>query len=475
MTTRIRLANSSERRGLIISGTHTSVGKSSISIGLMRLFTRLGHKVTPFKIGPDFIDPGHHARACGRQGYNLDSWMCSKSYLKSLFEQTQIGGDLSIIEGVMGLFDGAYSKKETGTTAEIAKNLKLPVILVFDGSTMARSAAALVKGYCEFDNELNILGVIANRVNSPGHAKILRDAIQYHTGIKFLGYLPQRKELEIPSRYLGLHQNHETHDKLYELWADHIERHLNVKELLDLNKTSRKKGPAPSSTLLSRWNIKKASKEFCVAVARDEAFPFIYQDTLDFFQHCGGSVKFFSPLVDSKLPEGIDWIYIPGGYPEIFAKKLSVNKSLNKEIFDFGKSGNLIVGECGGLMYLGKSLIDQSGEPHKMVGLFDFSTTVEKKKLAIGYRKLHFQPSPSSSSISISGHEFHYASFLKNNETPIMTSRERSKRIEILDGFSNQNCFGFFTHIYWGTSLNWFRFLLKIIQGKYSNEKKSRL
>ena len=176
--------------GLIISGTTSDVGKSSVAMGLMRLFKRKGYRVQPFKVGPDYIDPTHHVRACELPAYNLDSWMSTENYVKKLYYEKSRSADVAIVEGVMGLFDGAHPKQDRGSTAEVAKLLDLPVLLVIDGQAMARSAAALVQGFTNFDPNIRIAGVIANRVNHPGHSKILKSAIEHYTSAKYLGYLP---------------------------------------------------------------------------------------------------------------------------------------------------------------------------------------------------------------------------------------------------------------------------------------------
>lgn len=286
-------------KGLIISGTHTSVGKSSITVGLMRCLRNRGHSVKPFKAGPDYIDPGHHRAASGNPSYNLDSWMCPPEYIKDLFSDTVSAGDICVIEGVMGLFDGAHSTKATGSTAEIAHLLGIPILLVIDGSMMARSAAALVQGFTQFDKNLKVIGVIANRVNSPGHGKILKEAIEHYTTAKFLGYLPHQDDLTIPDRHLGLHMTHEQEPRLYENWASHIEQHLDVDRLLHALPLKNLTQPPSSVSVPLRWRHSFERKPFCVAIARDEAFQFIYQDTLDLIRHYGGTIQYFSTLTDS--------------------------------------------------------------------------------------------------------------------------------------------------------------------------------
>lgn len=458
-------ASSQSVSGLIVSGTASDVGKSSIAIGLMRLFKRKGLQVQPFKVGPDYIDPSHHVRACGRPSYNLDSWMSSRKYIRNLFHERMQGSDVAVVEGVMGLYDGAHPKQDRGSTAEIAKILGLPVLLVIDGRAMARSAAALVNGFLQFDKELQVLGVIANRVDHPGHSRILKNAIEHYTSTRYLGHCPSDPELKIPSRHLGLFLSHEQNGLLYDRWADHIERYVDTGRILREIKKS-KASPTPVKSHRSKcWAGKAAEPVYQVAVAKDASFQFIYQDTLDLFEHFGVRVEFFSPLKDRRLPSHTDWIYFPGGYPELHLKRLASNCNLLSEIRDFAKSAKPIVAECGGMMYLGKAIIDEKGKPHKMAGLFNFSTTMQKKKLTLGYRKFRYEPASGlGKTINLKGHEFHFSGFSENRETPLLKHKTRKNDPDVLDGFRYKNCFALYSHIHWASSPEWLKFILRQVK-----------
>lgn len=425
----------------------------------MRSLKRKGINIKPFKVGPDYIDPSHHARASGTPSYNLDTWMCTPQYIQQLCAEVLGVDGIAVVEGVMGLFDGAYSKKNTASSAEIASILKLPIVLVVDGKAMARSVAALVNGFLQFDPSLDFLGVIANRVNSPGHAKILKDAIEHYTSAKFLGHLPDKPDLKINNRHLGLFQGHEQQDHLYDLWADHIDKHIDINYLLKKTCKVRHTKKTLKSGTARRWKI-KFKKPFTVAIAKDQAFQFVYQDTLDMFLHAGGAIKLFSPLSDHHLPENIDWVYIPGGYPELYAKQLSSNKTMLEQIHQFGKSKKPIVAECGGLMYLGKSVISESSEEHSMAGLFKFSTTMNPKRMTLGYRQLQYRL-PTGENMLIKGHEFHFSSLTNNRESPQM-SQQVSNQVQ--DGYRYKNCIALYTHIYWATSPQWLNFILSLIK-----------
>lgn len=439
-------------KGLIIAGTHSSVGKSSITVGFMRLLMRNDYSIKPFKVGPDYIDPSHHQRACRIPSYNLDTVMCSKRYATGLFNRIMEKKDFAIVEGVMGLHDGASSKSERGSTAEAAKLLELPVILVIDGQAMARSAGALVKGFQMLDPKVKFLGVIANHVQSPGHKKIIKEAIEYHTGIRLLGCLPTDKSLHIPSRHLGLKQGYEQNSLIYDQWADHIENHIDINFI---KKHLKIKKPVRTSKHYKATPLPSITPRFKVAVARDEAFQFIYQDTLDFFERKGGKVTFFSPLRDKKLPDDQDLIYFPGGYPELHLKALTANKQIKTEIVRCFKSGKAIIGECGGLMYLGKTIFDEKGKSFPMVGIFNFSTTLNPKKLTLGYRNLKLDK---ENRLRLTGHEFHYSSFKTNNEPHIAINS--NKNLVIKDGFRKGNALAFYTHIYWGSNEPWLKYIL---------------
>ena len=458
MTKNIKIGH---HQGLVIAGTHSSAGKSSVSMGFMRLLKNHGYSIKPFKVGPDYIDPGHHARASGQPSYNLDTVMCTPKYVKALFSDIMSDGDIAIVEGVMGLHDGASAISEKGSTAEVAKLLNLPVLLVIDGRAMARSAAALVLGYMNLDPKVNIVGVIANNINSDRHAQIIKDAIEHHTSAKLLACLPTSSELSIPSRHLGLHQGIEQKKGIYQKWAKHIESHIDLKLFLKLFKLKKPEQQASSSKLVPRrWRTNPKSVTFNIAVAKDEAFQFIYQDTLDFLSHQGFNIAFFSPLHDLHLPKNMDGYYFPGGYPELHAEALSRNRSMIKDIKKAGLAGIMIIGECGGLMYLGKHITNETGKKFPMVGLFNFDTSLKARKLTLGYRKL--KPTRTTNiKLVLHGHEFHYSAFTMNKEQPKLKNSNPNKKIISNDGFTTKNCHAFYAHIYWAGNKGWLNHLME--------------
>lgn len=453
----------------MISAPASGSGKSSVTCGLMRLLTQQGYTVAPYKTGPDYIDASHHSRACRRPSYNLDSWMCSKQYIASLFRETSRGADIAVAEGVMGLFDGAASRTGKGSTAEIAKLLRLPVILVIDARAMAQSAAAIAKGFAELDPDLPFLGVIANRVNSAGHEKLIKDALTQKTDIPFLGRLPYDAQLKIADRHLGLHTSMEQQEEWYDQWAAHIEKHIDVKTLV--RRARRDVSDLPQlNASKARWASVKP-RPFTVAVARDIAFQFVYQDTLDLFRHYGGTVRFFSPINDKQLPAGTDWVYLPGGYPELHAKSLAKNKRLMAQLRKRIDDGIPVVAECGGLMYLGKDLIDESGKKFNMTGVFDYGVTLHPKKLTLGYRNLK-NVDTDSQQVAMKGHEFHYSQFSVNKESASMMHHPSRTEETIQDGWRRDNCRAFYTHLYWGASPKWLKLILDQVDLKRSQTSK---
>ena len=349
-------------RCLMIAGSHSGVGKTTISLGLMAAFKKRGLKVQGFKVGPDFIDPGHHSRLLGTPSRNLDGWMLSKEYNLATFSQSMCGKDLGIVEGVMGLFDGYDGRSEAGSSAQMAKWLNCPVILVVDASSMARSIAALVHGFQTFDPDLPVEGVIANRVGSQTHTRFLAEAMESFPNIAFLGGLPRIEEITIPERHLGLITSDEDpypiglFDKLAALMEEHLE--LDKLYELPICRVKSKNIPLP----------KVSQSGLRLGVARDEAFCFYYQDNLDLLAHFGADICFFSPVRDSQLPPDLSGLYLGGGYPELFARELGENRSLKIEILAAAQGGMPIFAECGGFMYLTRS-VEVGQRDYPMVGL----------------------------------------------------------------------------------------------------------
>ena len=392
---------------LVIAGTHSGVGKTTIATALIRAFARRGLRVQPFKIGPDFIDPGFHYAASGRVSRNLDGWMLSRNANLDIFARACGDVDLAIIEGVMGLFDGRSATAEDGSTAEMAKWLEAPVLLVADASAMARSAAALVRGFETFDSHLDLAGVLFNRIGGTRHADLLREAVEASCRSTPLGFLPRNEKIALPSRHLGLTMAGEalTPECLDEM-VSWVESHVDLEALLSLAR-EHSRGIAISPLPQTRCCGSKVR----IGLARDSAFCFYYQDNLDLLTECGAELVEFSPISDRELPVEIDGLYLGGGYPELHAAQLSRNEAMLTAIRRFVQAGAPVYAECGGFMYLTEAIVDMNGQDHVMTGLFPTRARMQLRLAALGY----VQPEAVRDELwlrsgeSLRGHQFRYS------------------------------------------------------------------
>jgi cobyrinic acid a,c-diamide synthase len=392
---------------LVIGGTHSGVGKTTVATALMTALSRRGLRVQPFKIGPDFIDPGFHQVACGRVSRNLDGWMLSRAVNLELFARAAADADVAIVEGVMGIFDGRDAASETGSTAEMAKWLNAPVLLVADASAMARSAAALVLGFEDFDPDLCLAGVLFNRVGGARHVELLRAAVAKRCRSDVAGCLPRNEKIALPSRHLGLTMAEEslTPQCLSEM-ASWIESNLNLDRLLEIARDRATAIPAPAPRDATCSTVRAR-----IGVARDRAFCFYYQDNLDLLVRYGAELIPFSPIADAVLPAGIEGLYLGGGYPELHAVELAGNHTMLAAIREFSESDRPVYAECGGFMYLTEAIVDGSGREHPMAGVFPTRARMQPRLAALGY----VQPQPNANAIwaqtceNLRGHEFRYS------------------------------------------------------------------
>lgn len=354
-------------------------------MGLLRALTDRGLHVQPYKCGPDYIDTLFHQMASGRESVNLDTFMASPEHVKQLFEHYSAQADACVVEGAMGLYDGY--EKSRGSAAEIARLLGLPVVLVVDAKSMAYSVAALLHGIKTF-NPINLAGVVFNRVGSESHYRHLLAACE-DVGVQSLGYLPNNPELRMPSRHLGLTlSGREEMEHFICLAAGEVAEHVDVERLMDMGMTQTPDESVDGQT------ASLTSKR--IAVARDEAFNFTYRANIDSLRAMG-EVTFFSPLNDSSLPP-CDLLYLPGGYPELFASELAANSGMRHSIKAYAEQGGRVIAECGGFMYLCSAI-----DGVEMCGVFPFKATMEGARLHLGYRQITLD------GISLRGHEFHYS------------------------------------------------------------------
>jgi cobyrinic acid a,c-diamide synthase len=424
----------SKTKAILIAGTGSGVGKTTIAMGLMATFSRKV-KVQPFKVGPDFIDPTHHTRICGRPSRNLDSFIMGEKGLIETFVRSSKGADFCIIEGAMGLFDG-IDATEIASSAHIAKILKLPVILVINAHGVSRSSAAVVKGFMEFDRDVNIQGIILNNTGSDRHAKLIKDSLtNADIKIPVIGAVPKNKNFSIPSRHLGLEMAHENNNDFAEM-AHFIEQHIDIDAVESIALDFR----TPEFIFKSQHEQIAAK----IGIANDSAFCFYYHDTFDSLKRSGAELVFFSPMSD-KLPQ-VDGLYLGGGYPELFAKELEASNTRN-EIKKGSQDGMPIYGECGALLYLGANI--KTDHTYRMAGVLGSSSRMTGKLQALGYTEAHsIKDSPiAKKGAMIRGHEFHYSTTESDRDARFVYKLSRGKGIfEGKDGLIEHNSMASYMH-----------------------------
>ncbi len=433
----------------VLAGTRSGVGKTTIATGIMGALARRGLRVQPFKCGPDYIDPSYHLMACGVPSRNLDTWLLPHDTALELFGRAAQSSDVAVVEGVMGLYDGHANLTEQGSTAEVAKLLCAPVVLIASAARVARSVAAEVLGFQKFDPSVNIAGVILNGVGSPRHLEFCKPPIEDATGLPVLGYMPRRDDLRVPERHLGLIPTVE--GVVVEEWFDKLT--AQVEETIDLDRLLEVAQQANTHTVVpSAFPAEPQPTIARIAVAQDKAFNFYYQDSLDLLKAWGAELVLFSPLVDDALPDGVGGVYIGGGFPELFARELAANKGMKQSIRDAHADGRRIYAECGGLMYLGETLTDFDGEAHPMVGLITAKSSMSKGRLTLGYREVEALADGSllAKGESVRGHEFHWsvADSPSSATQAAYAVRSQDGRIE---GFCVGNLTASYIHIHMGS------------------------
>ena len=367
---------------ILIAGTNSGVGKTTISLGIMQALTKRNLKVQPYKVGPDYIDPSYHTFITGRYSRNLDSYMLDDEKIKYIVKNSSNDADISVIEGVMGLYDGYGIDLDDCTSSYTSKLLKAPVILVINAKAMATSAAAMVLGYKMLDTNVNIAGVITNNVRSESHYNMLKEAIEKYTGVEVLGYFPPNKDFSLESRHLGLvpSMEIETLKIKFDNLADEIEKYINIDRILEIAETEE----FDTDFNLDNFIEDNQMNNKTIAVAYDKAFNFYYRENIELFEKLGLNIKYFSPMEDRQLPK-CDYIYIGGGFPEIFGKELHENKEIRQAILSAYEKNIPIYAECGGLMYLGSKLEDNNKNVFDMVGIFNGCSKMSSSLKRFGY------------------------------------------------------------------------------------------
>jgi cobyrinic acid a,c-diamide synthase len=425
---------------IILAGTHSGCGKTTVTLGVMAALCRRGVAVQPFKCGPDFIDPTLHQLVTGQVSRNLDVRMCGAEYVEQLFRKHAPESGISIIEGVMGLFDGG-----NGSAARLATLLSLPVVLVVDVRSAAESMAAVIKGFETLDPHVRVAGVILNRVASERHRQMIAEAVEKYCQTEMLGALPRDAAISLPSRHLGLHMGAEV-DLNQERLVELMEKYINLDRLQEL--AHQAKTPELSNRPSETLSLKPVGTAR-IGVAWDEAFCFYYQDNLDMLKDAGAEIVIFSPLHDQALPDNLDGIYLGGGYPELHAVALSANMSMRTAMKQFSESGRPVYGECGGLMYLTSSLTDAEGRIFPMVGVYPVASRMQKGLRRLGYRQVEMQTETvlGSSGYHCYGHEFHYSEI---DEMP--SGVQRGYRLDDgrEEGYLVNNTLAGYVHLHWG-------------------------
>jgi len=422
-------------RQFIIAAPSSNAGKTTFTLGLLRLFQRQGIPVQPFKIGPDYIDPKFHELASGKVGVNIDLFMMTQQEINDSLHSYGQHAQINCIEGVMGLFDGA--NKDQGSTAEMAKKLQTPVLMVIDAKAVGYTVAPLIQGFVNFDQKVQIMGVVFNRVGSERHYSILKEACD-DIGVACFGYLRHLENSAIPSRHLGLNiQEITKFDTLIDHIATELDKTVDWNAIVAASKTME-----PTAVAVKKTTAPKTIK---FAVAKDEAFNFIYPQHISAMEELG-AITYFSPLHDTKIPDS-DFAYFPGGYPEAYLDTLSSNTQMRVSIKKFAQNNGQIYAECGGMMYLGKAIIAENNNTFEMVNYFDFVSSMAQKKLHLGYRT-----SPINHHI-FKGHEFHYSRVVHDHETTmdvtITNARGGDTPTKI---YKKNNVMGSYVHHYFGTS-----------------------
>ncbi|WP_071396466.1 cobyrinate a,c-diamide synthase [Bacillus tuaregi] len=436
-------------RRLVIAGTGSGVGKTTITIGIMAALQQRGYTVQGFKCGPDYIDPSYHTAVTGRTSRNLDSWMFEHQMVRDIVAHAGKGADISIIEGVMGFYDGKNPLKNTGSTADISMITDSPVLLIVNCASMARSAAAIVKGFQTLASGQNIVGVIANQVGSTGHYEMVKAAIEQECHVPVIGYLKREREIDIPSRHLGLIPAIERGElnSFFNRLADLITETINLDLLYDLAKTT--------ELIYSAKSLFEQHKnqDVTIAVAKDAAFNFYYQENLEMLEAFGAKLVYFSPLNNEEVPAEAHGLYLGGGFPEEFAAELAGNEAAKASIRRAVLEGVPTLAECGGFMYLTQSIVLTTGVEYSMAGLIPGRVKMQKKLAALGYREIIGRKENFliGEDQQAKGHEFHYSTYENEEDHPyayVTKGRFGAKQ----EGTLQENLVAGYTHFHFASN-----------------------
>ena len=436
----------------VLAALSSGSGKTTLAVGLMSAFAER-MTVQAYKVGPDYIDPGYHAAATGRPSRNLDTWMIPPERVKESFARSAVSADLCIIEGVMGLFDGYDGRSEAGSTAEVAKLLSAPVVLVIDAHSMARSVGAVALGFRQFDPQLNLAGVILNNVASAAHAQWVTEAVQ-SVGSSVLGCVPRSQNLAVPERHLGLYMAGErmaATQTFIETAKEVVRQNMDLSALEALARTAPK--IELRSLIIPEGNL--TSGDVRIGVARDEAFCFYYEDNFDLLREAGAELVFFSPLHDPDLPPALSGLYLGGGYPELYAAQLAENAPMRAALKSAIESGMPTYAECGGLMSLAETFVDGAGVAYPMLGVLPGFTRLTGQ-LKMGYREVvALQSTPLlGKGETARGHEFHYSEWIRpaGNDACAYAIQPRRGGESQPEGFAKDNLLASYVHLHFASN-----------------------
>ena len=444
----------------LIAAPTSGSGKTTVSRGLMALFMKKGLKVQPFKCGPDYIDTKYHEAVCGRPSVNLDTFMASQEHVSSLYARYSADADVAVVEGMMGMYDG-YDR-DRGSSAEVARLLGIPVVLVADAKSAAYSMAPLLSGFINFRPDIRIAGVIFNRVGSLRHYRMLQEVCE-DLNVTCLGYLPKQKELEQESRHLGLDFSRSKETEGLDMLAGLLEEHVDWELLLSTTGL-----PLPAAAVKEKPVLSEPGKLHVSVARNEESFSFLYAEHLDILRRMG-TVTFFNPEHDRPIPQETDLLYLPGGYPENRLEELAGARLARESIRSYIEAGGRTLAECGGMIYLSQSVLsdgDTDGGSagscvgnigNEMVGVLPFSITNERKrrKLTLGYRRFDYN------GWRLKGHEFHYTQFavpeadgkeggacsLPLSIAQVYNAKGGKVTTPV---FRYKNLIASYTHLYWG-------------------------
>ena len=429
---------------LLVAGVSSGVGKTTVTVALVRALRARGLRVAVFKCGPDYLDPTYHRRAAGRPSHNLDGWMMGHDAVRTTFLAETHDADIAVIEGVMGLFDGASATSGEGSSAEIAGWLQAPVMLVVNAGGMARSVAALAHGYASFDPALRVAGLFCNRVGSASHLSLLREACLEPPVI---GGMVSDAAQQFPSRHLGLHAADDAvTDADLDAWAAKLLAHTELDAVLQIARAAPPIAPAASCAerVVARCRI---------GVARDAAFSFYYPYNLQLLARLGAELVPFSPLRDATLPD-VDGVYLGGGYPELHADTLSRNASLRASLQAFAARGRPVYAECGGLMFLSEAIVTLDGVRHPMMGLLAGVATMQPRLAALGYVEVETRGDSilGPAGTCFRGHQFRYSQLDGADACGRYTVRVRRSGQSATEGYGSGSVLASYVHAHWASN-----------------------